>query len=318
MVSIVQSSTTAIPRSPLMTSPRLGLVVLVLAAAACGQPADGATGNGQRLGLPTLAPSVKSEHPGDDTRPEAAADAKEAAEKETKEAQRAEHILAAARAPMTTADVDETLRFIDDWRANAANQHARKAWKDARALKKQKSTAGKLREVRTITKAVDALEDVESAFQQQIARSGGIRRHYARSVRVGSVVAAAEQIARIEKLSPTSDRVAELMLEQRAEIAAEMRASLEDWIAAKQRGKRDAPIVTAFVQGPGAIALGLLPEASFEHWRRLSEAQRTELRGAMKELLTPVVLAGLDYTPGLLLYTAAVQSGEKTPEALLK
>lgn len=253
---------------------------------------------------------------------EPAADTKsakaEADKGENEAAQQADKIVGYVREPMTAVDVEETVRFAKAWRSNAAFQRARDAWQEMNKVtdKKDESIAGEMRKTRTITKVVGAVDDIEDAFYALIKASGGPERHYARSVRVGAVVAAAEQIAKTAKArDPQSDRVADLMLEQRGDIVKEFRLSIEELREAKKRGG-DPPIVTAFIEGPGAVALAMMPEPSFQVWRKLSEAQRQELRDLLKDTTTPASWV-MEMPAGALLFAAAIEIAEKTPEAVL-
>jgi hypothetical protein len=300
-----------------------GLCVVLALGLGCGKKRDAGEAQGSAAADPA-GPAASAEDPpaGDETAADKAekakADKAEKAKAESKAAQESPKILAYAHEPMTEKDVEATLQFVKAWRANAINQRFRQAWQDMQDLnKKDDSTAGEMRKTRTITKAMAATDEIEEAFDALIAISGGPERHYARTTRVGAVVAAAEQIAKTAKAGdPQSDRVAELMLEQRGDIAKEFRLAIEEWREAKKRGDDNAPIVTALVQGPGAVALALMPEASFQAWRKLTEVQRQELRLVVNESVTPVMVV-MDYPAGGQLFAAAVELAEKTPEALL-
>jgi hypothetical protein len=292
----------------------LGLA-LTFAPAACGKKKSPSEQEGTGIWPGSTDEPVASDEA------ESAADKRKAAAERAKEAseaaQESDKLLGYARAPLTAKDVTETIAFGKAWRANEANQRARAGFKAVEDIDhKDESTAAEMKKTRTITSAVGAIDAVEDAFAALVQSTGGPERHWARSTRVSALVAAAETIAKTEKVEdPALDRVADAMLAQRAEIAKEFRASIDELLAANKRGDRDSPIVSAFIEGPGAIALALMPEASFQAWRQLTEAQRREARDLVKDTIPITYL--IEYPAGATLYAAALELAKDKPEAVL-
>ncbi len=264
--------------------------------------------------LPVDVPVPTAEQPEEPGSPKKADQPKPSKDKETLTPAK---VRAALEKPLTQKDVDRVFGVYEGLRQTDAYKQWHESLDSMKKAgeKKDKGTIDRMKAMRDSMKGFDAYRDLFEEYDRLVKKSGGYEAYLASLVRMSGAAAAAKQIAKDHKNeNPASAEVAKLILKERPEIKKEFDKTVEEAekIAKKEAKKEEAmPIsLMMLLQQPGTIAIGRMPEESFENWKSFSEKERAQIielpKTAPKEF--PGMLIGITWSGEPLIVSSEMQT----------
>ncbi len=189
-------------------------------------------------------------------------------------------VRAALAEPLTPADVDRVFAVYDGLKKTNAYERWHESLDGMKKVGRSDGAGAieQMARIRDGMKGFDAYKELFTEYDRLVKKAGGFEPYLASLTRIAGAAAAAKQIAKEHKLGePASDKVADKILSERAAIKkAYEETSKEAADIAKKNadGKGMNPAFLAMMQQPGTIAMGRMPEKSFEAWKKFAEEQR--------------------------------------------
>ncbi len=196
-------------------------------------------------------------------------------------------------APLTLADVDSHVAFMSAWQSSPAAKAVESGVDDLKksAGNEDPGAMDTLRSLNSMRKVTTGHHELQQLYDTLAAKHGGGGAVMSRYFRVVAVASAAHDLGASMKQGAHSDAVAAALVTRRPEFVtlhdswiALHRRSFERVVAVTKGGKVDPPnpaeatadatVQKAYLDTPGTLLLGRIPNTSLETWKALKPDTR--------------------------------------------